>query len=46
VEYLPYAFFNLINPLVAVLFGFIGFRVEHQEPAAGAERSPAATPTQ
>jgi len=46
VEYLPYAFFNLINPLLAILFGFLGFRVEHQEPAAGAERTPAATPTQ
>jgi len=33
VEYLPYAFFNLINPLLAIVFGLIGFRVERQEPA-------------
>lgn len=32
-EYLPYAFFNLINPLLAIVFGFTGFRVEHQESA-------------
>jgi NhaC family Na+:H+ antiporter len=32
IEYLPYAFFNIINPILAILFGFIGFRVEHQEP--------------
>ena len=44
-EYLPYAFFNLINPLIAIIFGFTGFGVEHQEevssPAAG-EASPTA----
>jgi NhaC family Na+:H+ antiporter len=36
IEYLPYAFFNIINPLLAIVFGFIGFRVEKraQEPAA------------
>jgi NhaC family Na+:H+ antiporter len=31
-SYLPFAFFNLINPVLALLFGFIGFRVEHQAP--------------
>jgi NhaC family Na+:H+ antiporter len=36
VEYLPYAFFNIINPVLALVFGFTGFRVEHQAPAAGA----------
>ena len=30
VHYLPYAFFNLLNPFVAVVFGFTGFRVEHR----------------
>jgi NhaC family Na+:H+ antiporter len=30
-EYLPFAFFNLLNPLIAIIFGFTGFRVEHQE---------------
>ena len=28
IEYLPYAFFNIVNPLVALLFGFIGIGVE------------------
>jgi Na+:H+ antiporter, NhaC family len=32
VDYLPYAFFNLINPLLAIVFGFLGFRVEHLRP--------------
>jgi NhaC family Na+:H+ antiporter len=26
--YAPYAFFNLINPLVAALYGFTGFKIE------------------
>jgi NhaC family Na+:H+ antiporter len=34
VEYLPFAFFNLINPLIAIIFGLTGFRVEHAKPAA------------
>jgi NhaC family Na+:H+ antiporter len=25
--YLPYAFFNVIHPILAVLYGYIGFRV-------------------
>ena len=45
VEYLPYAFFNLINPLLAIIFGFLGFGVEHQEPTAGPAKDPAAAPT-
>jgi NhaC family Na+:H+ antiporter len=27
-EYLPYCFFNLINPLLSILYGFLGFRME------------------
>jgi NhaC family Na+:H+ antiporter len=38
-EYLPYAFFNLLNPLVALVYAFTGFRIEHvpvaASPAAG-----------
>ena len=26
-SYLPYAFFNLINPLVAIAFAFLGLRM-------------------
>ena len=44
VEYLPYAFFNLINPLLAIIFGLTGFGVEHQEPSAGPAESPASAP--
>jgi NhaC family Na+:H+ antiporter len=27
-EYLPYCFFNLINPVLSILYGFLGFRME------------------
>jgi Na+:H+ antiporter, NhaC family len=27
-EYLPFAFFNIVNPVIAVIFGLTGFRVE------------------
>jgi len=39
IEYLPFAFFNIVNPVIAVIFGFTGFRVERIQPpgdAAGA----------
>jgi NhaC family Na+:H+ antiporter len=29
VSYFPFAFFNLINPMIAIIFGFVGYRVEH-----------------
>ena len=45
-EYLPFAFFNLINPLLAILFGFTGFRVEHQQPAEPQAQESADTPGQ
>jgi NhaC family Na+:H+ antiporter len=35
-SYLPFAFFNFINPILAIVFGFIGFRVEHTAAAAAA----------
>jgi NhaC family Na+:H+ antiporter len=28
ISYLPYAFFNLASPLIALLYGFTGFRIE------------------
>ena len=31
-QYLPYAFFNLLNPLVALVYAFTGFRIEHLGP--------------
>jgi Na+:H+ antiporter, NhaC family len=32
--YLPFAFFNLMSPLVTVLYGFTGFKIRKLEPAA------------
>jgi NhaC family Na+:H+ antiporter len=29
--YLPFAFFNLINPLISILYGFTGFRIARVE---------------
>ena len=26
--YLPFVFFNLINPLVSIIYGFTGFTIE------------------
>jgi NhaC family Na+:H+ antiporter len=32
IEYLPFAFFNILNPLIALAYAFTGFRIEHVEP--------------
>jgi NhaC family Na+:H+ antiporter len=37
--YLPFVFFNLINPVVSIVYGFTGFtieRFEEGEPATAA----------
>jgi NhaC family Na+:H+ antiporter len=42
--YLPYCFFNLINPLVSAAYGFKGFTIEPMDPVPApetAEASPA-----
>jgi NhaC family Na+:H+ antiporter len=45
IEYLPYAFFNIANPLIALAFGFIGVGVERLSgPKASEETSRAARP--
>jgi NhaC family Na+:H+ antiporter len=31
-KYAPWAFFNYLTPLIAVIFGFTGFRVDRIEP--------------
>ena len=31
--YAPFAFFNLINPLVAAVYGFTGFTIEKLPPS-------------
>jgi NhaC family Na+:H+ antiporter len=42
--YLPYAFFNLLSPLISLIYGFTGFRIEHIEPPAEAPGPTAADP--
>jgi Na+:H+ antiporter, NhaC family len=42
IEYLPYAFFNIVNPLIAVIFGFTGIRVERLAPPGDAAEPTAA----
>jgi NhaC family Na+:H+ antiporter len=32
VAYLPYCFFNLLSPVISLIYGFTGFRIEHIEP--------------
>ena len=32
-EYLPYAFFNILNPVVAVIYALTGFRIERVPPS-------------
>jgi Na+:H+ antiporter, NhaC family len=39
--YAPFAFFNLINPMVSAIYGFTGFTIE-KLPATAAEAPPAA----
>ncbi len=41
IEYLPYAFFNIANPLIALLFGFTGIGVERIPKTSAGELSPA-----
>jgi Na+:H+ antiporter, NhaC family len=49
-SYLPYCFFNLLSPVLDVLFGFIGFKVPSaaadEEAATGPEPAPDGTPRQ
>jgi NhaC family Na+:H+ antiporter len=33
-QYLPYCFFNLLSPVISLLYGFTGFRIEHIPPTA------------
>ena len=42
IAYLPYAFFNLLSPLISLIYGFTGFHIEHIPPAQ--EGDPRAAP--
>ena len=43
-EYLPYAFFNILNPVVAIIYALTGFRIERIPPSDPAPADPAAVP--
>ena len=34
IAYLPYCFFNLLSPVISLIYGFSGFRIEHIGPPA------------
>jgi NhaC family Na+:H+ antiporter len=43
--YFPYCIFNLVNPLLALIYGFTGFKVMKLEPEPDkADGTPAPTP--
>jgi NhaC family Na+:H+ antiporter len=31
--YLPFCIFNIASPLISLLWGFTGFKIEHMQPA-------------
>jgi NhaC family Na+:H+ antiporter len=43
-QYLPYCFFNIASPLISLMYGFTGFRIEYVTPSADAPDSVAPTP--
>jgi NhaC family Na+:H+ antiporter len=42
IAYLPYCFFNLASPIISLIYGFTGFRIEHVEPTGDPPPAPAA----
>jgi Na+:H+ antiporter, NhaC family len=47
IAYLPFCFFNLLSPVIALLYGFTGFHIEHlpPEPADDQAAVPVASTT-
>jgi NhaC family Na+:H+ antiporter len=43
--YLPYCFFNLASPVISLVYGFTGLRIEHVPPSAGSAGPADAQPT-
>ena len=33
IAYLPYCFFNIASPIISLMYGFTGFKIEHMPPA-------------
>ena len=51
VAYLPYCFFNLLSPVISLIYGFTGFRIEHIPADTGSaaglpDRLPEASPVE
>lgn len=44
ISYLPYCFFNLLSPLIALIYGFTGFRIERLDTPTPAEPTPELAP--
>ena len=44
VAYLPYCFFNLLSPVISLLYGLTGFRIERVAPSAPSAPSPVIAP--
>jgi NhaC family Na+:H+ antiporter len=38
--YLPFAFFNWINPLISFIYAFLGIKIQHVQPETGFEKTP------
>jgi NhaC family Na+:H+ antiporter len=32
--YLPYCFYNMLNPIISLIFGFTGFKIDRLAPEA------------
>ena len=45
IAYLPYAFFNILSPVISLILGFTGFKIEHLAPVAEAAVTPAGPAT-
>lgn len=43
-DYLPYAFFNLVSPFVAAILAYSGFKILHVQPKAEVVHAPSAQP--
>ena len=40
VAYLPYCFFNIASPIISLIYGFTGLRIEHVPPIESTEAEP------
>jgi NhaC family Na+:H+ antiporter len=44
IAYLPFCFFNLCSPLISLIYGFTGFRIERLPAAGTGEETTASAP--